>query len=171
VEAPLSPFKVAQYDAAVALWQNLRSKLEAALQLAGIEKRDVWKTYWAAQQRFFKLLCVGLKLDTVITEVRLLRCAGGLCLTRFDLRPLRAKRSKGQQARYSTQLWRVHCLSHQLSYTDDSNACPLLQAKAALASGMCVLINLQPADKRVHHLLFNLTLVCALLEPLAVLHR
>jgi hypothetical protein len=69
VEAPLSPSKVAQYDAAVALWQNLRSKLEAALQLAGIDKRDVWKTYWAAQQRFFKLLCVGLKLDTVIAEV------------------------------------------------------------------------------------------------------
>jgi hypothetical protein len=72
VEAPLSPAKVAQYDAAVALWQNLRSKLEAALQLAGIEKRDVWKTYWAAQQRFFKLLCVGLKLDTVIAEVCIL---------------------------------------------------------------------------------------------------
>jgi hypothetical protein len=70
VEAPLSPAKVAQYDAAAALWQNLRSKLEAALQLAGIDKRDVWKTYWAAQQRFFKLLCVGLKLDTVIAEVR-----------------------------------------------------------------------------------------------------
>jgi hypothetical protein len=76
VEAPLSPAKVAQYDAAVALWQNLRSKLEAALQLAGIDKRDVWKTFWAAQQRFFKLLCVGLKLDTVIAEVgRVLRCA------------------------------------------------------------------------------------------------
>jgi len=24
--------------------------------------RDVWKPYWAAQQRFFKLLCVSLKV-------------------------------------------------------------------------------------------------------------
>ncbi|WIA22798.1 hypothetical protein OEZ86_009751 [Tetradesmus obliquus] len=79
VEAPLIPEKVAQYDAAVALWQSLRSKLEMALQLAGIDKRDVWKTYWAAQQRFFKLLCVGLKLDTVIAEAKA-ALASGMCV-------------------------------------------------------------------------------------------
>ncbi|KAF6265497.1 hypothetical protein COO60DRAFT_1623874 [Scenedesmus sp. NREL 46B-D3] len=79
VEAPLSPSKVAQYDAAVELWQGLRSKLEAALQLAGIEKRDVWKTFWAAQQRFFKLLCVGLKLDTVMAEAKA-ALASGMCV-------------------------------------------------------------------------------------------
>lgn len=69
VEAPLNPSKVRQYAAAVALWQALRVKLEVALQLAGNEKRDLWKTFWAAQQRFFKLLCIGLKLDAVIAEV------------------------------------------------------------------------------------------------------
>uniref|UniRef100_A0A383VKE6 UBA domain-containing protein n=1 Tax=Tetradesmus obliquus TaxID=3088 RepID=A0A383VKE6_TETOB len=79
VEAPLSPAKVAEYDAAVALWQSLRSKLEMALQLAGVDKRDVWKTYWAAQQRFFKLLCVGLKLDTVIAEAKA-ALASGMCV-------------------------------------------------------------------------------------------
>lgn len=69
VEAPLSPHKVAQYDAAVDLWQQLRVQLDLALQLAGNSNRDVWKMFWAAQQRFFKLLCIGLKLDTVIAEV------------------------------------------------------------------------------------------------------
>lgn len=38
---------------------------------------NVWKLFWSAQQRFFKLLCVGLKLDTVVAEVRAL-CFGGV---------------------------------------------------------------------------------------------
>lgn len=50
------------YDSAVALWQLLRAKLEEGLALAGISSKDVWKTFWSAQQRFFKLLCVSLKV-------------------------------------------------------------------------------------------------------------
>eukprot|EP00878_Enallax_costatus_P032695 GHUV01035950.1.p1 GENE.GHUV01035950.1~~GHUV01035950.1.p1 ORF type:complete len:643 (+),score=180.98 GHUV01035950.1:954-2882(+) len=79
VEAPLVPDKVAQYDAAVALWQQLRVQLELALQLAGNSNRDVWKMFWAAQQRFFKLLCIGLKLDTVIAEAKA-ALASGMCV-------------------------------------------------------------------------------------------
>jgi hypothetical protein len=29
----------------------------------------VWKTYWSAHQRFFKLLCIDLKLETVLAQV------------------------------------------------------------------------------------------------------
>jgi hypothetical protein len=60
---------VQQYDAAVVLWQQLRVQLEQALQLTGSNNNGVWKLFWAAQQRFFKLLCIGLKLNTVIAEV------------------------------------------------------------------------------------------------------
>jgi hypothetical protein len=34
----------------------------------------VWKTFWAAQQRFFKLLCIDLKLDSVLQEVCACAC-------------------------------------------------------------------------------------------------
>lgn len=69
VQAPLRPFKVVQYDAAVQLWQDLRWKLDQAMTLSGNENAGVWKTFWSAHQRFFKLLCIDLKLETVLAEV------------------------------------------------------------------------------------------------------
>ena len=38
--------------------------------------RDVWKPYWAAQQRFFKLLCVSLKVRLKSIAVHAKTCAG-----------------------------------------------------------------------------------------------
>jgi hypothetical protein len=74
VSLPCSLWKncqVQQYDAAVRLWQDLRRQLDAALTLCGGSGggNAVWKTYWAAQQRFFKLLCIDLKLEAVLAEV------------------------------------------------------------------------------------------------------
>jgi hypothetical protein len=69
VEAPLRPAKVLQYDAAVQLWTDLRYKLEQALAQSGVEGSGVWKTFWSAHQRFFKLLCIDLKLEAVLAEV------------------------------------------------------------------------------------------------------
>lgn len=62
LEAAAEEEQVAMYDAAVQLWQLLRAKLEEGLALAGVGSKDVWKTFWSAQQRFFKLLCVSLKV-------------------------------------------------------------------------------------------------------------
>lgn len=50
------------YDAAVGVWQELRLRLGWALDKTNTSSRDVWKSFWAAQQRFFKLLCVSLKV-------------------------------------------------------------------------------------------------------------
>ena len=36
-----------------------------ALALTSTKVGDVWKPYWAAQQRFFKLLCISLKVNAV----------------------------------------------------------------------------------------------------------
>jgi len=41
--------------------QDLRARLLEAGELTGTTSRDVWKPYWAAQQRFFKLLCISMK--------------------------------------------------------------------------------------------------------------
>ena len=42
--------------------QDLRTQLTEALDRTATTSRDVWKSYWAAQQRFFKLLCVSFKV-------------------------------------------------------------------------------------------------------------
>ena len=42
--------------------QDLRVRLVRALEMTGTTSRDVWKPYWAAQQRFFKLLCISMKV-------------------------------------------------------------------------------------------------------------
>jgi len=67
--------------------QHMRLCLDRALELTGQpasaggagSKRDVWKPFWGAQQRFFKLLCVSLKIPTVVEEVRG-GCASALLL-------------------------------------------------------------------------------------------
>ena len=49
------------YDDAVSLWQDLRMGLAAALVKTNTTNRELWKPFWSAQQRFFKLLCVSMK--------------------------------------------------------------------------------------------------------------
>lgn len=42
--------------------QDLRSKLVEALEATNSVSREVWKSFWSAQQRFFKLLCISMKV-------------------------------------------------------------------------------------------------------------
>ena len=54
----------------IAIWlQDLRQNLVAALDRTGTTSRDVWKSYWAAQQRFFKLMCVSFKVTGSLVPV------------------------------------------------------------------------------------------------------
>ena len=78
MEIRLSAAQLATYDAAAALWQDLRSALAAAVAATGQGggKNDVWKPFWAAQQRFFKLLCVSMKVGAVVKEARAALDAG-----------------------------------------------------------------------------------------------
>lgn len=57
----LTPEQASLYDSAAALWADLRGKLATAIAVTGASK-EVWKPFWSAQQRFFKLLCVSLKV-------------------------------------------------------------------------------------------------------------
>lgn len=61
--------QVETYNAAAALWQAVRTALAEALELTA-GGADVWRTFWAAQQRFFKLLCVSLKTPTVVAAAK-----------------------------------------------------------------------------------------------------
>lgn len=55
LECRLSEEQTAAYDAASEVWQELRASLAEAV-AATASGKDVWKPFWAAQQRFFKLL-------------------------------------------------------------------------------------------------------------------
>ena len=43
------------------LEQDLRGGLSEAVELTG-QSREVFKLFWSAQQRFFKLLCISMKV-------------------------------------------------------------------------------------------------------------
>ena len=42
--------------------QDLRVGLVDALEATNTTSREVWKSFWSAQQRFFKLLCISMKV-------------------------------------------------------------------------------------------------------------
>lgn len=50
------------YDDAAQIWQDLREGLATAQVNTGAANKDLWKAFWAGQQRFFKLLCVAMKV-------------------------------------------------------------------------------------------------------------
>ncbi|KAK9855114.1 hypothetical protein WJX84_007868 [Apatococcus fuscideae] len=70
LEARLTTAQTTFYNDAVSLWQDLRLQLTAALDRTATTSRDVWKSYWAAQQRFFKLMCVSFKVPVVAAEAQ-----------------------------------------------------------------------------------------------------
>lgn len=64
-----------QYNAATSLWHDLRSALGRACKRTGAD-RDAFKAYWATQQRFFKLLCMSMKIPAVVRATKAALDAG-----------------------------------------------------------------------------------------------
>jgi hypothetical protein len=52
------------YDESVEVWRNIRKPLEVAMEKTGTPARDVMKLMWSTMQRFFKLLCVSMKVGS-----------------------------------------------------------------------------------------------------------
>ncbi|KAK3286832.1 hypothetical protein CYMTET_5621 [Cymbomonas tetramitiformis] len=78
-ECALTPEQTAMYDSAVALWCQLRKALTMAQLYTKDGSGQVWKIYWATQQRFFKILSVSIKVPTVIAEAQA-ALAEGCCV-------------------------------------------------------------------------------------------
>ncbi|KAK9915021.1 hypothetical protein WJX75_003704 [Coccomyxa subellipsoidea] len=70
LQCALTEAQEQEYDDSVKLWQDLRWDLSQALELTGVQNREVWKPFWATQQRFFKLLCISMKVPTVVPEAK-----------------------------------------------------------------------------------------------------
>ena len=56
------------YNNSVQFFNTLKVELELAVKKLNVEGKQLWRAYWALQQRFFKLLCVSMKIPTVIEE-------------------------------------------------------------------------------------------------------
>ena len=65
----LSPAQIDVYNAAVEAWIDLRRGLATAVALCPAARdRDPFRPFWGAQQRFFKLLCVSMKVPAVVEQ-------------------------------------------------------------------------------------------------------
>lgn len=62
MECELTEGQQACYDGAVEEWRSLRQAVTVAVERLG-SGQDVWKAFWATQQRFFKMMCVSLKVS------------------------------------------------------------------------------------------------------------
>ncbi|OWF49684.1 Protein strawberry notch [Mizuhopecten yessoensis] len=70
VEAPLTKDQRKMYDTAAHVWNELRKALESAITRTGFSGGRMWAQFWASHQRFFKQLCIGMKLPSVIKEAK-----------------------------------------------------------------------------------------------------
>ena len=69
LEASLSADDIACYDAATVFWDRLRLSLTTALQQTQ-RSTGVMRGYWSAHQRFFKQLCISMKVPKIVAEAQ-----------------------------------------------------------------------------------------------------
>lgn len=73
LEIPLTEDQIRIYDAAVEMWVDLRAALNQAVAACSDGKKDgkdPFRIFWGAQQRFFKLLCVSMKVPAIAEEAK-----------------------------------------------------------------------------------------------------
>ena len=58
------------YDDACGMISLIRSACIEAARRTGVEKKSIWSAYWSVHQRFFKLLCISMKVPEVIAAKR-----------------------------------------------------------------------------------------------------
>lgn len=69
INAELTTEQIAMYDAATIYWQRLKKAEAKAITLTGLPARE-WQIFWNTFTRFFKCLCISLKLPTVFREAK-----------------------------------------------------------------------------------------------------
>ncbi|XP_019644077.1 PREDICTED: protein FORGETTER 1-like [Branchiostoma belcheri] len=70
VEVNLTPQQVKTYDMAAHVWNELRQSLTTAVARTGTNNPRMWSTFWSSHQRFFKQLCMGMKVPAIVQEAK-----------------------------------------------------------------------------------------------------
>ena len=70
IEASLTKEQRKMYDTAAQVWNELRKALESAVLRTTSTNGRIWAQFWSCHQRFFKQLCLGMKVPTIIKEAK-----------------------------------------------------------------------------------------------------
>ncbi|KAK3094762.1 hypothetical protein FSP39_005887 [Pinctada imbricata] len=70
VEIPLSKDQRKVYDMAAHVWNELRKAISTAMSRTNFSGTRLWQQFWSCHQRFFKQLCMGMKVPKIIEESR-----------------------------------------------------------------------------------------------------
>ncbi|XP_041357018.1 protein FORGETTER 1-like [Gigantopelta aegis] len=70
VEAPLTKEQIKVYNQATHVWNELRKALDSAMLRTNCSNNRLWAQFWSSHQRFFKQLCMGMKVPTVVKEAQ-----------------------------------------------------------------------------------------------------
>lgn len=70
VEIPLTEEQRKVYDTAAHVWNELRKALESAIVRTNYSGSRIWSQFWSCHQRFFKHLCIGMKIPTIVKEAQ-----------------------------------------------------------------------------------------------------
>ncbi|KAL7444868.1 hypothetical protein ACHAXM_009693 [Skeletonema potamos] len=71
VEVRLCEKQVASYDGAVKWWFKVKDEIESALRMLNIPSpKMIWRLFFAAQQRFYKEMCICAKVDEVVAQAK-----------------------------------------------------------------------------------------------------
>ncbi|XP_064614960.1 uncharacterized protein LOC135479136 [Liolophura sinensis] len=79
VEAQVTKEQMKMYDIAAHVWNEVRKALESAMFRTGCSNNRIWAQFWSAHQRFFKQLCMGMKVPCIIREAKA-ALEGGQCV-------------------------------------------------------------------------------------------
>ena len=63
-------FRRELWGSAISDWNGLRVALLNAQEVTRTKLGRLWRVFWSAHQRFFKQLCISLKVDTIVAEAR-----------------------------------------------------------------------------------------------------
>ena len=71
VEVRLGQEQVTSYDGAVQWWFKVKDEIESAHQMLNMSApKTIWRLFFAAQQRFYKEMCICAKVDEVVAQAK-----------------------------------------------------------------------------------------------------
>ncbi|CAH1780986.1 unnamed protein product, partial [Owenia fusiformis] len=70
IEAELTKDQIKMYDTAAHVWNETRKALESAISRTATTNNRIWASYWGCHQRFFKQMCMGMKVPAIVKEAK-----------------------------------------------------------------------------------------------------
>ena len=70
VNVDLTESQIKTWDKAVHVWNELRRSLTIAIERTKSNRSQLWRLFWATHQRFFKQLCISMKVPKIINETK-----------------------------------------------------------------------------------------------------